>query len=157
MPYTPIALQVRSPLLTLSTCVALSGESPAQLLLRVQDGSIRLAFDLRLPNTSARALRIASVSLAHYLEQGRGLRSETPTQVMQEISDLLPTVSPLVIPEIATGKLCQVFCCTHQHVLRLARQKCIRQTRAGHSGPTGAARYERRSVLEFLASRRVTV
>jgi hypothetical protein len=152
----PLMVPVRSSLLTLYTCAALSGETVPKLLALVDDGAIRLAFNVGTQDTVARCVRIATKSIADYMEHGRKLRTETPAQVTKEIVELLPPIHPAERQEIAAPALQTLFCCSQHHIERLTSTGCLRVTRPGRRGKGGATIFDRRSVVKFLEERRIS-
>lgn len=154
MPFTPITLPIRRPLLPLQTVTVITGESHDDLLARVEDGSLRLVFNIATPGQNMRTLRVMASSVQDCMEGRR--RTETPATVLAEIADIFPPISAAVVPEIDSVNLCRVFCCSAHHVRHLEATHCIRLTRDGRIGRNGHANYCRRSVVEFLIKRRIT-
>ena len=151
----PLMVPVRSPLLTLYTCAALSGQTVPKLLALVEEGAIALAFDLKTPESNTRCLRISTKCLVGYIERGRKLRIETPELVKREILELLPPIHPAERQEIDAPTLCSLFACSQELVGRLGQTGCLRVTREGRQGKHGAAHFCRRSVVAFLEKRRI--
>jgi hypothetical protein len=151
MSFTPITLPVRSALLSLDTCSALSGEPVRALTLHCESGALRLVFDISAPG-AMRCLRVAASSLAEYLRDGARLRTETPAQVLSEISALFPALSP----DLNTDTVRRILNCSGTHLTHLHQSRCIQVTRNGRGGPGGMVHYSRRSVIEWLMARRFT-
>jgi hypothetical protein len=151
MSFTPIVLPVKFPLLSMPTCAALTGESVTELTLSAEAGYLRLVFNISPPGSTSRALRVMTSSLAEYIRDGRKLRTETPAQVLAEISAIFPALSP----DVSTENVTRLFACSRHHVENLRDAACIKLTRKGRFGRGGSARYCRHSLIAFLQKRRL--
>jgi hypothetical protein len=139
-------------MLTLQTCAALTGESVNGLVLRAEEGALRLVFNIAVPGCQARALRVMTNSLADYLKQGRRLNTDSPAQVRAEIAALFSVVSI----DVSTEKLMHTLSCSKVHLAHLREAKCLKVLRAGRFGPGGQTRYCRESVINWLMERRLS-
>ena len=153
MPYTPITLPIQNPLLTLQAAISISGQPADELLARVEDGSIRFAFNIATRRQGRRrCLRLFTKSLAEYLEHGRRLCVENPGQAAAEITALFSAVED----RLRADAFARLLGCPTTHVSHLAQGRAIKLVRAGRCGPGGSALLDRKSCIEFLLERRIT-
>src|SRR5436190_1869453 len=121
MSFQPVPLLIRAPLLCLTTCAAVTGLSHPQIIERIEDGSLSMAFDLSAEQSTERLVRVSAKALAHFVSFGRGLRTETPATLLAEINDLLPTVHPAEAkPQIDMPNMRRILAISTPHILRLA-------------------------------------
>ena len=147
----PITFTVQRPLISLSTAAALANQSTGELLLRLEDGSIRYAFDVATPNASRRAVRILARSLADYLAGAELVRHESP----QELPDVVASMFPALAEAIRTETLSRILDCDGDHTLDLVRAGCVQVVNQFRRGQGGTALIARRSCEGFLIGRRL--
>ncbi len=153
MSYSPVTLAVRRPLLTLQTCMAIADRSEEELTRCIEEGRIRVCFDIsHRESRHRRALRVLATSLAEYLKHPDSLRAETPGQIEAEVAALFPSLTPTLRTETAARLL---GCCDYQ-IGQLIRADAFKVTRKGGCGPGNATLIERQSVIDWLLSRRIT-
>jgi hypothetical protein len=148
-----ITVLPRHTLFALDHCAAILGLLHHEARLLVEDGSLRLAFDLAIqPGRSRRMIVVTCESLVDYNLDPKLRRTETPASVQAEVAALFPAIED----KIAASRLQDIFRCSPQHLARLAKAGHLKVVRAGKKGGGNSALITRASCIEFLLARRIT-
>ena len=143
----------RRTLFKLNDAAAILGLSGSEATALVEDGTLRLAFNLAVQaNDSARFILVTAESISDYDRAPKLRRAETPASARAEITALF---SPLE-DRITATRLREIFRCSSQHLARLVKAHHIEVARPGRRGGGNAALITRASCIEFLLQRRIT-
>ena len=152
MPFQPIALLVRRPLLSVSAVAALADTTSSKITMLCEQG-FPLAFDISPRAESPhRCLRISATSLAAWLNSPANVRDEPDGALDAELEMLFPEICWAYE---ATAVM-RTLNCSSQQMTRLIRAGYLEVKRAGRGGRGNSALLTRRSCVEFLKSRRIT-
>lgn len=149
--YAPIPFQVRRPLLDVPTCATITDRPTEEILILIQSGRLRLAFDLARPGARRRELRVLGRCLAEYMQGTQPTVAETPASVRAEIDEIFPALAD----NLKACTVLRLLNCSSDHVLDLAKSGLITVARPGRRGAGGDLHLQRASLVEFLVSRRV--
>ena len=142
-----ILLPVKSPLLCVATVQSVLHVASEVVIQMVQNGKLLYAFDLRHPNSSMVYLRVSTQSLSDFLNQAS-------SQINLPIEDVLAAILPKGGPTISSVAVAHTFSVDADHVHSLRKSGCLKEFRRRHY-KCQASQFCRRSVLDFLKTRRV--
>ena len=152
MPFQPIPLLVRRPLLNVWAVAALADVTPAKITMLCEQG-FPLAFNIApRAEASKRCLRISAMSLAAWLSSPVTVRDEPAGALEAELETLFPEICWAY----SAVQVMRTLNCSSQQMTRLMRAGHLEVKRAGRGGRGNSALVTRRSCVEFLKSRRIT-
>jgi hypothetical protein len=147
----PITIPLKRPLVDVKTAAAAMGTDEDGVLQAIEDGKIPWAFNVALPRTNRRCLRILSKSLSEFLSGKEIL----PTGD-RDFPVIFGLIFPLPIPTVKATVVRQRLLCSQFHVANLIRAGCFAVSKSCvRRGPGSSAEIERASVSKFLLSRRI--
>jgi hypothetical protein len=134
-----ITLPISRGLLSPLTVAAITGRAEHAILKLVEGGELEFAFDIRGRARAARCMRIATLSVADFVNGHR--RSRTLDEVLGAI---LPGAGEVIL----RTDVARWFSCSPDHAAKLFPVQCNR-------GPNGSPAIPRTKVTSFLKQRRI--
>jgi hypothetical protein len=150
-PASPSATMCRQrrgrPLLPVRGVCSLIDQDENQTLRLIEEGKIAWCWDLTLDPARARAkeLRVLPAAVADYM-RGQTCSLKWP--------DVLALVVPQDGPHVSSIQIMRALNVSGEHVYNLVRRKVLVPCSTWRRGWGGAARFETKSFVEFLQSRR---
>jgi hypothetical protein len=150
-PVSPPATMPRQrrgkPLLPVRGVCSLIDRDENQTLRLIEEGQIAWCFDLTLDPTHARAkeLRVLPAAVSDFM-RGQTCSLKWP--------DVLALVVPPDSSRVSSVQIMRALNVSGDHIYNMVRRRVLIPCSTWHRGRGGAARFETKSFVEFLQSRR---
>lgn len=149
--FAPIPVLIKRPFVDTHTASIITDQSFDQLSAAIDDGRIAVAVNIAAATSGKRCVRILSSALAAYINQSPPPPIDSPAQLV----DMFLAAFPALAPTISSTTFCAVLGCDSGQCVRLIREGSLKCANKLRRGPNGAGKIYRRSVIEFLVSRRI--